>query len=337
MKAKDIGEFGLIERIRRAAPGLPPRVIAGIGDDCAIVRGDDAHDLLFTCDCQIQDIHFRTDWIPPAALGRRIAAVNLSDVAAMGGEPLWALCSLAVPGGADVEWIDALYAGLHEGLNRAGAALIGGNTARLDGGAVIDLFLCGEAARGRALMRSGARPGDELYVTGALGASSAGLAWLRGGLGGVARPLVDEALDRHLAPIPRLAEGRALAATSAVTSCIDVSDGLAQDASHVAEASGVSVRIDAGLVPVAPSARAIAEAAGRDPLDWALKGGEEFELLFTARPDDAADVIEALARVSSSRPTRIGEVVAGPPGVTVTRNGEPLALDSAGWDHFLAT
>lgn len=334
MKASDLGEFGLIERIRRAAPGLPPGVDVGIGDDCAVVHFDDARDLLFTCDNQIRDVHFRADWVTPRALGRRIASVNLSDVAAMGGVPRWALCSLAVDPGTEVEWIDALYAGMHEALGAAGAALIGGNTARLEGGAAVDVFLCGEAARGRALLRSGARPGDGVYVTGTLGGSAAGLAWLRGEIPGAPRPAAEEAVGRHLGPVPRLAEGRALAAARAVTSCIDVSDGLAQDASRLGEASGASVRVDADLVPVLGAARELAAFAARDPLAWALFGGEELELLFTVRPGGEGAALEALARVPGAQATRIGEVVAGEPGAVAVRDGAPLPAGETGWDHF---
>jgi thiamine-monophosphate kinase len=333
MKTKEVGEFGLIERLRGAASGLPSNVIVGIGDDCAVVRPDEERDLLFTCDCQIQGIHFRTEWISARALGRRVAAVNLSDVAAMGGEPLWALCSLAVPDDTGVEWIEALYEGLREGLASAGAALVGGNTAKLAGTALVDLFLCGAVERGRALRRGGAHPGDGVYITGPLGASAAGLAALCGGLGPVDPRLAEEAISRHLSPEPRLAAGRALAGTGVVSSCIDVSDGLVQDAGHIAESSGVALRIDADLVPIGPATRALAAASGADPLAWALRGGEELELLFTVAPGDEGAVVDAVARASSVPPVRIGEVVEGR-AVTVHRGGAPLALDAEGWDHF---
>jgi thiamine-monophosphate kinase len=334
MRAKEIGEFGLIARIRGAAPAASPDVIEGVGDDCAIVRPDGDRDLLFTCDCQIQGTHFRNEWITPRQLGRRVAAVSLSDVAAMGGAPRWALCSLAIPEETDVAWVDDLYAGLRDELARAGASLVGGNTARLAGAALVDLFVVGAVERGRALVRGGARPGDCVFVTGELGASAAGLALLRDGAGAVDRAVAEEAIRRHLTPTPRLGEGRALAATGLASSCIDVSDGLTADASHLAEESGVTVHLDAGKIPVARAARAVAEAAGRDPLELALYGGEEFELLFTAGRGTEDAVREAIAAVAGVPVHRIGEVTAGAPEVLVERGGRVFSPGRPGYDHF---
>jgi len=334
MRAKEIGEFGLIARIRGAAPDLPPDIVEGVGDDCAIVRPKDEHDLLFTCDCQIQGTHFRNEWITPRQLGRRVAAVNLSDVAAMGGAPRWALCSLAIPEETDVAWVDALYAGLRCELERAGASLVGGNTARLSGAAIIDLFLVGAVERGRALLRGGARPGDLVFVTGELGASAAGLALLRDGVGEVDYEIAEEAIGRHLTPTPRLGEGRALAATGLVSSCIDVSDGLASDALRLAEESGVTVRLDAERIPLSRAALALGEATGLDPMDLALYGGEDFELLFTAGRGAEDAVREAVAVAAGASVRRIGEVAGGAPEVLVERGGQVFSPGRSGYDHF---
>jgi thiamine-monophosphate kinase len=336
MQAKDIGEFGLIARIRAALSALPPSVLEGVGDDCAIVRPDADRDLVLTCDCQIEDVHFRREWISGRQLGRRVAAVNLSDVAAMGGAPRWALCALAIPEETEVAWVEELCAGLQEELERAGAALVGGNTARLGAGVSIDMFLVGDVARGRALRRGGARPGDLVFVTGELGGSAAGLALLRDGIGAVEPRLAEAAVARHLNPTPRLEEGRALAATGWGTSCIDVSDGLAQDARHLAEESGAVVRLDADLIPIAESAKALGIATGRDPVDLALYGGEDLELLFTAERGAEDRVCAALAAVRGTSVRRIGEVAAGAPDVVVERAGVSTAVGRSGFDHFRA-
>jgi thiamine-monophosphate kinase len=334
VRVKEIGEFGLIARIRDAASERSPSVVEGVGDDCAIVRPGTDRDLLFTCDCQIQGVHFRNEWISARQLGRRVAAVNLSDIAAMGGVPRWALCALAIPEETEVAWVDELYAGLRQELGRAGAALVGGNTARLGVGALIDLFIVGDVARGRALLRSGARPGDLVFVTGELGGSAAGLELLTGGIGAVELGIAEAAICRHLTPAPRLDEGGALAATGRVTSCIDISDGLVSDARHVAEESGVVVRLDADRIPVSQAAKALCRATGRDPLDLAMYGGEELELLFTAGRDAEDAVCAAVAAASGTQVLRIGEIAAGAPGVTVERDGRSTPLRRTGFDHF---
>jgi thiamine-monophosphate kinase len=334
VQAKDIGEFGLIARLRAAAAAAPADVIEGMGDDCAVVRGDGDKDLVLTCDTQCEGVHFRREWVAPRQLGRRIAAVNLSDIAAMGGAPRWALCALALPEETEIDWIDALYVGLREELGRAGATLVGGNTARLAGAVLADLFLVGEVERGRALRRSGARPGDRLFVTGDLGAAAAGLALLRGGIAAVDAAVAADAIRRHATPEPRLAAGRALAATGLVSACIDLSDGLVADARHLAEESGVSVHLDAERLPVSAAAAAVGAATGRDPGELALYGGEDFELLFTAPRDAEAAVLAAIASATGVSARRIGEIAAGGPDVLVRRDGALAPADGAGYDHL---
>jgi thiamine-monophosphate kinase len=334
MQVKDIGEFGLIGRLRGAPSGRWPSVAEGIGDDCAVVRPDPGRDLVMTCDAQIENVHFRTEWISARRLGSRVAAVNLSDVAAMGGAPRWALCGLSIPGDTDVAWVEELYTGLRATLEGAGAALVGGNTARLDGARQIDLFLVGDVASGRALLRSGARPGDALFVTGELGGSAAGLAALAERIAGVEPRHAEAAIARHLEPTARVREGMALAATGLVTACVDLSDGLAADARRIAEESGVGVRLDAGLIPISRSAVAIGVALGREPIELALYGGEEYELLFTADIAAEAELRAAVAAVGGVPLRRIGAIAPGPPGVSLARDGAMRELPGAGFDHF---
>lgn len=334
MRAKEIGEFGLIARLCGKGVVRSPSVVAGTGDDCAIVRPDGDRDLVLTCDCQIQGVHFRNEWISAMQLGRRVAAVNLSDVAAMGAQPRWALCSLAIPGGTEVEWVEELYAGLREGLDREGAPLVGGNTARLDAGVMIDLFLVGDVPRGRGLRRGGAKPGDLVFVTGELGGAAAGLELLKGGIGAVEPVLAAAAIARHLVPSPRLREGRALGDLGRVTACIDVSDGLEADARHVAEESGVVVRLDADRIPISGAAAAICAGAGGDPVELALRGGEDFELLFTAERGAEDSVCAALEAAGGVSAHRIGEIAAGASGVVVERSGRAIPAGRGGFDHF---
>jgi len=338
LRLDEIGEFRLIERL--AAIGRrdgSARVVLGIGDDAAAVDAGGGDLLLATCDSQIEGIHFLSSRISPDQLGRRTAAVNLSDVAAMGGCPRWALVSIAAPGDRLVEDLEALYLAMTEELEAAGAVLIGGNTARSPGGLSVDMTLLGQAPRGGLLTRHGARVGDLLCVTGSLGGAAAGLAALEAGLtiDRAGEAAVKIAISRHLTPTPRLAVGRALADSGAVSSCIDVSDGLVADAGHVAERSGVGIRLDSRLVPICPAATAVARLlqGGADPMAWALRGGDDYELAFTAAPGDAGPLLERVLSATGVVATVIGEVVEGPPAVTVD-GGRPAGSSGAGYRHF---
>jgi len=334
VKIGDLGEFGWIRRIERAIGRTGEGVLCGIGDDAALldVGGDTA--LVATCDCQIEGVHFRPAWIEPEQLGRRAAAVNLSDLAAMGAVPRWALASLAAPPEAEVERLDRIFEGLASELAREGAALVGGNTARSRDGLIVDLFLLGVVERDRALTRGGAQQGDAVCVTGELGGSGAGLLLLESPESGCDPDARVRAITRHLAPRARIAEGRSLAGSGLVHACIDVSDGLLADAGHLAERSGVSIRIAAEQVPVAAEAAAVARATGRDPLELALAGGEDFELLFTVGESDVDRIIQLLREAHGAAVHRIGTVASGEPGVLVERDGERIDVEGRGFDHF---
>lgn len=344
------GELELLDQIRgRGGSRNFPGLRLGIGDDCALLRLRPREELAVTTDLSIAGRHFRLDWHPPEAVGHRTLARGLSDLAAMGARPLAAFVSLGLPKElagqrtgrgrlpiASAEqrksWLTRFYDGLLALAEAEGCPLAGGDLAESPL-AVADIVLTGAVERGRALLRSGARPGDLLYVTGALGGAASGHARL-GALaaGSAARsrkgPLripdrLLPSLAPHLAPQPRVAVGRSLARHRWATAAIDVSDGLSTDLHHICQESGVFAEVDAPALPVAPGAT----------LHQALDGGEDYELLFTARP-----VLRMPRRIAGVPITCIGRIVrrrAGRP-VLVLRDGErAVPLAPRGWQHFV--
>ncbi len=334
MRVRDIGEFGLIDRIARSLPAPGEGVVVGIGDDVAVLRSSDRH-ILATCDIQVEGIHFLREKITPYQLGRKVVAINVSDIAAMGGVPRYLLVSLVLPRETEVEFVDGLYEGMREECGRWGAEIVGGNMAHSPDGIIVDLFLLGEVEPDRLLRRSGARVGDRVLVTGTLGDSAAGLALLLNP--GAACPDAHRefALRRHLTPTPRLWEGRAIARSGLATAAIDVSDGLASDVGHICEMSRVGVRLWADALPISDAARAIAGAVGADPLEWALFGGEDYELLFTAPADGAERLARWVQEETGTPVSIIGEVVPAEEGMSlVGADGFARPLRKGGWDHF---
>ncbi len=326
----ELGEFALIDRIRRTL-GDAPDVALGIGDDAAAVRPTPGKLLLATCDIQVEGRHFIRARIGPEQLGRRAAAVNLSDVAAMGGRPTHALVSLALPADTEVEWVERLYDGLRASFAEHGAAVIGGNLSGSSTEIVIDVTLHGEVDEGAMLRRSGARPGDAVLVTGDLGAARAGLLALDAGLAG---ETADAATRAHLLPTARIDEALAIAASGLATAAVDVSDGFAADLGHLCAASGTGARIFADRLPVSPAARDVAAHLGFEPLLAALHGGEDYELIVTGDPEHANALIDAVRRATGTPLTAMGEITEAPGLRLVESGGSERLLDSAGWDHF---
>jgi thiamine-monophosphate kinase len=335
MRLSEIGEFGLIERLRKrlAQPDLEAHGIVGIGDDAAVMPclGEDL--LLLTTDTLVEDIHFRRNWMTPYQLGWKAMAANVSDIAAMGGRPAHAVVTLAAPPDLEIEFVDQLFEGLQAVAAEHGARILGGDTVRTHRGLVVGVALTGFVERELLLRRFGARRGQALMVTGALGAAGAGLRLLERGMNHLSR--YAEALQAHRQPSPRLKAARALAATRSATACIDLSDGLAGDARRLAEASGVGLRLRLDRVPVAEVCRdACANDLLCDPLEVALTGGEDYELLFTVPKRAAAPVAERLAREANLQATVIGEVVARAQGVVgIQADGTEAPLEG-GYQHF---
>jgi thiamine-monophosphate kinase len=331
MRVRDIGEFGLIERLATLA-GRGGGVVLGIGDDTAVLDTGGPRLLLATIDIQVEGRHFRRDRIDARRLGQRTAAVNLSDIGAMGGVPRWALVSLALPPDLEVAWVEDLYRGLTAELDRFGVVVVGGN---LSGGApiVVDLALLGEVERGRVLRRDGARPGDLILVTGTLGASAAGRFALDAGLD-PADPHVAPLVEAHLTPAPRLREGQAAAATGRVTAAIDLSDGLSSDLGHLCDASGVGAVVEAERLPLRAETRVVAARLGLDPVGLALAGGEDYELLLTAPPQALPELAAAVGAATGVALTAIGAITPAAEGRWLVRDGRRLPLAASGWNHF---
>ena len=319
------GEFSLIARYFDRVRSSRRDVETGIGDDCALLSVPDKQTLAISTDTLVCGTHFLPD-IDPADLARKALAVNLSDLAAMGAEPAWLTLALTLPS-ADEAWIKAFSDSLFERLNYYDMQLIGGDTTK--GPLSMTLGIHGFVPNGRALKRSGAKPGDWIYVTGTPGDSAAGLAILQQRLR-VDSPL-DEAylVKRHLNPTPRLLAGQALRGLA--HSAIDLSDGLISDLGHILAASGCGARIDLSLLPYSEALSRQAEP--EQALAWALSGGEDYELCFTV-PELNRGALEVAVGHLNMACTCIGQIVADVEGVHFIRDGKPVTLNLKGYDHF---
>jgi thiamine-monophosphate kinase len=313
-------EKSLIQGIRRASRLSGGSVRVGIGDDCAVLRPPPGSEILVTTDFTLEDIHFRRAWHSPEVVGRRCLTRGLSDIAAMGGRPLAILLSLALPGRLPQKWVDGLMRGLQALARECDVPLAGGDTAQSPHGILADIVVLGAVPKGTAVLRSGARPGDRVYVTGELGGGSAALMDFFAGRKPRARDF-----PRHFHPVPRLAVGDFLRVHGIATSMIDLSDGLSTDLGHICEESGVGAEIIADDIPRARVGR----KQGRVDMKLALHGGEDYELMFTvpARrrvPASIAGVpVTAIGRIT--RATRI--ILRGSTGAT-------QVLKPQGWEHF---
>ena len=303
------------------------RLKLGIGDDAALVEVARDHQAILTTDLSIEGVHFLPRLHPPRAVGHRALARALSDVAAMGGTPRFALVSLAISRRTSRAWVKEFYAGLLGLAARLGVTLIGGDTAVVKGGISADVIAVGEAPRGKALRRSGARPGDQIFVSGKLGLSALGLRLLRSGRAGKAAS-EKEALFAHLYPEPRCALGRYLSERRLATACIDLSDGLSTDLAHLCEASGVGARVWASRMPLPemPGESGIIKS-----LQLALSGGEDYELLFSVPRGKAARIPR---RHRGVRLHRIGEISRTKKLVLIQSDGRSVPLVPSGHDHF---
>lgn len=317
-------ERQLIAQLRRAAQQQVARshrakLIAGIGDDCAVLRPPAKHDLLVTTDFSLEGIHFRRDWYPPEIIGHRCLARGLSDIAAMGGEPFAAFLSLGLPPKLAQKWVDGFLRGLLELAREFDLPLAGGDTAASPNGVLADIVVLGSVPKGKAVLRSGARPGDKIYVTGWLGGAAATLRLLSRG-----KKLTLSAFRAHFLPTPRIRVGLRLGKRNTAASMIDLSDGLSTDLGHICEESGVGAEIWEEKLPLARLAN-----VGPAGVEDALHGGEDYELLFTARRKTS--VPRAIAGVPVSC---IGEIRKGENISLVRPDGTRIKLEPQGWEHF---
>ncbi|HYQ79868.1 MAG TPA: thiamine-phosphate kinase [Anaeromyxobacteraceae bacterium] len=316
--SRPVGEFELIERFTRRLPPRGEGVRLGIGDDAAVLEPPRGERLVLAVDAVVEGVHFRRGWAPED-VGWKALAVNLSDLAAMGARPLWALVALAVPRGRDPAWLTRVGRGLAACARRHRVAVVGGNVTRARD---LSVTVTVAGAARRPLTRSGARPGDAVLVSGTLGEAALGIA------PGAAAPLV----ARQRRPRPRLELGRALCGIA--TACIDVSDGLLQDLGHLCRASGVGASLRLAELPLSPAYRAATRRA-RDPWAAALSGGEDYELLCTVPVARLGQALAA-ARRAGERLSVVGSVVAGT-GVQVARpGGGRYRPRRVGHDHLLA-
>ena len=334
MKVSELGEFGLIDLLAKMANSSPSNQIAsrqqliiGIGDDAAAWYGDTSTQLA-TVDSFIQDVHFSLAIASWNELGWKALAANLSDIAAMGGIPRYALVSLALPGYTEVDDVTALYKGMIELTQEFGVAIIGGDTSSAPLVAITITILGSTRKRDKNMLtRSTAEPGEKVAVTGELGAAAAGLEMLNKQL--QFDPEATTCLkNAYLHPYPRIAEGQLLV-DQGVKTAIDISDGLISDLNHICKASQVSARIEIDRVPIQPTVKA---NFGDKSLELALSGGEDYELLFTA----STKIINKVRRAASCPITIIGEIVADRIGevTLIDRKGNPFTLGKAGWEHF---
>jgi len=329
MDLREIGEFGLIRRIRKWINFSGPALIQGIGDDVAVIEvGTKA--LLVTTDILIEGIHFDLSWMDPYPLGKKSLAVNLSDIASMGGIPKYFLVSIGLPKNLPVSFVSSFYLGLKQEANRFRVELIGGDTS-LSQKMIVNICLLGEGGKRNLLFRKGARVGDDLFVSGRLGDSALGLKILQEktkikGSEGLVK--------KHLSPSPRVELGQAIAKHHLATAMIDVSDGLLIDASHLLEESEVGARIWEDRIPLSRPYRKWVRSFSKDPFHFALSGGEDFELLFTA-PSTMREKIASLARSLKIPITRIGEILAKEEGLhMISKDGEDYSPSRLGFEHF---
>ncbi len=338
-----IEEFALIRALAHRFARTTPRVVKGIGDDAAVAAAVKPLWWHITTDLLAEGVHFDLASASPESVGYRAAMANLSDIAAMGAVPRYLLIALAVPRGFEQEQIFNLYEGLMKACRRYHVALIGGDTSASRNGLFVSITLLGTSNTGRALFRRGAHVGDHIYVTGTLGDSLAGLRLLteektvRPARRTSSRlPVRDRNLlvHRHLHPTARVREGHWLNNARLATSAIDLSDGLSGDLRHICEESRVGAEIDLTRIPISPACRTFAESRRLPPIQLALAGGEDYELLFTAPPTQQA-AIERQARVRGFRITRIGTIRPRRFGVAMTSaDGTTRPMPITSYEHF---
>jgi thiamine-monophosphate kinase len=328
----DIGEFGLIRRFAPSFAAALPAETVGIGDDCAVLPWRKNARLLVTTDLLVEDVHFLRSRISARDLGFKSLAVNLSDIAAMGGRPLAAFLSLGLPSGSDLAWIDAFFAGLRSLSRAARVPLLGGDTTGTSGPLVVNLAVLGRAHPARVKLRSGARSGDVICVTGELGDSGGGLRVLL-----EERPVGrDEVVlvRKHHRPRPHLAEGEWLGRRPAVTAMMDVSDGIASDLRRIMERSSCGAEIELNRLPTSATLRRTSARYGWNLAEVAAAGGEDYCLLATIREREFGRISSSFRRAFGRPLVAIGRITNAADDLRWSRDGRPVRFELQGFDHF---
>jgi len=332
VKLSDLGEFGFIDRIAQHHPTKRTSVLKGIGDDAAVLALSEKSVVLLSTDQLIEGYHFRLDMTNGWELGWKTLAVNLSDIAAMGGVPVGFTVSLGIPTQAmSLAFLDDFYKGATSLGNTFGVELLGGDTSQGGERLIISVSIVGETAKDEVIYRDGGKDGDTLYVTGFLGDAALGLALLERG---IKRTAIEELLKRYLCPTPRVREGWLLAERKIPNAMIDISDGLLADLNHIVRQSGIGGEIELPLVPLSSELKDKATRYELDPLALALGGGDDYELLFCISPEKR-DAMDQLREELTCPVTRIGKLSAGIEGIMVKdEQGSITKVEPFGYDHF---
>lgn len=332
MTVSEVGEHALLARILARLPRPSPLVLVGPGDDAAVVAPVRNERLVVTTDAVVEGVHYSRAFSSPADIGHKALAVNLSDLAAMGATPRWALLSLVLPGSWLVADVEDLVDGMAALAGQFGVAVVGGNITRTDGPLVVDVTAGGGVGSRKWLTRSGAKAGHEIWVSGSIGAAAAGLEMLRAAVPGSELPVTD-CVRRHQRPDPRVRLGVAVGRARCATAAMDLSDGLADALRQVAGASGVGVRIDAQALPIDAGAREWWASRGEDAEQRAIAGGDDYELVF-AVPARSGRALRAVARQVADPPlTKIGVFTKDPRTLVVVRGTQESILPE-GFEHF---
>lgn len=335
MSLKEIGEFGFIKRISRGCLIQPDRIIKAIGDDAAAFIAEPDKIALITTDLLVERVHFSRSSISGFDLGHKSLAVNLSDIAAMGGTALEAFVSIAVPADCSMAYLEAVYDGMKELAAAFDVNILGGDTTTSKTDLILNVAVYGAVAREQLLCRDAARPGDIIFSTGNLGDSRAGLHLILNDIA-AATDHLRNLLRAHRRPEPQLREGRFLARQSGIRAAIDVSDGLSSDLGHVVEESGVGATLWYENIPVSGDLKAFCRQFGFDPGEYALSGGEDYTLLCTIAPGEAERIAGEFQTTFKRRLYRIGEITAGKKMQLIYPDGSSRPIAPTGWDHFRA-
>ena len=333
MKLKQIGEFGFINKISRGCLIRPDNIIKAIGDDAAAFTVASDQVSLITTDLLVERIHFIRKTISGFDLGYKSIAVNLSDIAAMGGQAREAFVSIGIPLTCPLDYLEAVYDGMKHLAAKFDINILGGDTTGSENDLIINVVVHGTVAKDRLLCRNTAEPGDIIFSTGYLGDSKAGLHLILNNLP-VDSTEMQTLYRAHVLPEPHLREGRFLASQSGIRAAIDISDGLSADLSHIAEQSAVGAKIYAAEIPVSASLQKFCAAFGFDPLEYALSGGEDYTLLCTVAPQKAEEIAQKFQNEFNRPLFRIGETTAGSRLEIIYPDGTSKPISPLGWDHF---
>ncbi len=331
MQLKEIGEFGFIERFKPHFNDLLTEGLIGIGDDCAIIYANNANDYIITTDLLMEDVHFIRNSISPFQLGYKSLAVNLSDIAAMGGVPVASFLSIAIPKDLEVEYLDQFMEGYHKLSREFYTALLGGDTTKSLKHLAINVAVIGKCPKGKARKRSDAKIGDVICVTGNLGDSAGGLQFL---LDGISSDRNEYLVNKHCQPQPQIKEGFFLLQEDGVNAMMDISDGISSDLKHILKASKVSAVVDIQCIPLSDELRNESKKYNWNAIEMATSGGEDYELLLTVDPKEYERINDGFNKQFFKPLIKIGTITEGSPEIHWTNKGKTVELSSTGFNHF---